>query len=188
MTGRPQAPKKLPGWVWGGLFGCAVIMGWMGWTRPGPVTAEEYARLASEVGGEEVLNILRSAERVYATRIRIAGGREPWETLEDFEAVSEPVLLDDADRKMVKTLLTSPRNYDLAVKACQPRWGFRLRFLAGDDAVTVWVCLECDHMLFQRDGDKDGNGAWFDPMEREINALAIRLFPDDEAIAEAARN
>jgi hypothetical protein len=189
MTERATFPKRLPRWVYGGAFGCAVILAWLAWHKYRPASAEEVAQLAKKVGGEDVLKVIENAQRVYATRIQIKRQKQDWESLDDFEAISEPVLVGASDRDELKRLLTSPRNYELPglPAACLPRWGFRLRFVTATDAMNVWVCLECDHMMFLRDGKNGGGGANFDPMEHQINALAIRLFPGDDAIAEAVK-
>ncbi len=184
MTERVQAPKSLPGWVWGGLFGCMVIMGWMGWNKYRPVTAAERAQLAERIGGEQNVAIIQNAERVYATRIRIKGNKPDWESLEDFEAIAEPILFNENDQQLVKQLLQTPRNYIYDPAACRPRWGFRLRFVTGDDAMDVWVCLECHHLLFVRDGEEVG-GLSFGRMRNDVDALALRLFPGDRSIEEA---
>jgi len=193
MTERISAPRKLPGWIYGGLFGCMVIISWMGWNTYRPATEEERARLVKSIGGEDALNAIENAETVYATRIQLKGKPPSW-TTDDFEAISEPVRVGEAERHELKKLLSSPRNYHLpdpkglkVVPACMPNWGFRLSFVAEDQTRDVWVCLECRHMLFVNDGREVG-GLFYSRMKEDIAALAVRLFPGDQAIAEAARN
>ncbi len=182
MTDPKRAPKKLPGWVWGGLIGCTIVMTWMGWHQPGH---RDLVRLFGNGGN---LNCVQEASRIYATRLGPQPGLpEAPSRLEDYIAIAEPVELPPELAARLKTLLTSPRSYQWGVAvACNPLYGYRLRFQCDGTPVEMWVCLKCSQIEVVVDGHGVGGGL-FTPIARELRALSVELFPDDTAIEQAAR-
>lgn len=190
MTPRPMFPKKLPGWVFGGVAGCIIITAWMWWV--GAMPAQVRAReLLKRMGGPEAVECLQQADVVFATRVE---RRRPGEgvSLADYSAMAEPVEVPQRLRVELQRLLVSPDNYELSsYRTCQPEFVFRLAFRrsggrAAADKVDVWVCLKCDHIEFPSGTTSNGR-ILFTPMAHELGQLAVQLFPNDEAIAQAVR-
>ena len=181
MTERAEAPKRLPGWVYGGLIGCAIIMSWMGWNQ----RAADQA-LQESFGGESNLRCVKEAQKAYATRLGPSPDVEHPGQFNEFVAIAEPIEVPRELSRRFQELLTSSSSYrhDVAL-GCVPIYGYRLRFVCDQNAVEAFVCLQCSLIEFVVDGKSVGGG-YFGPAERAIKELSKQLFPDDRAIEEAA--
>jgi len=180
MTERKRAPKRLPGWVFGGLFGCVVVMGWMGWNSP---NADQ--RLNKVFGGEPNLRCVRDADRVFSTRLGPSPGVQHPVRIEDYVAVAEPIAVPAGLSQRLRKLLTLPSSFDLSDEkhTCLPRYGYRLRFTREQESLEAWICLECGLVEFVRDG-KGVGGGFFTPIENDLRSISVELFPEDGAIAD----
>jgi hypothetical protein len=180
MKERAEAPKSLPGWVWGGLIGCAIIMSWMGWN-----SAAAYKKLVESFGGENNLRCVKEAQQVYATRLGPSPDVEHPSRFDQFVAIDEPIEVPQELRRRFQEVLTSSSSYrrDVAV-GCVPIYGYRLRFVCDKTAVEAFVCLHCSVIEFVVDGKSVGGGL-FEPAGRAVKELSKQLFPGDRAIEEA---
>jgi len=183
MTERAQVPKTLPGWVWGGLIGCAIIMSWTAWN-----SRAAQQKLQEAFGGEPNLRCVREAGRVYATRLGLSPGVLSPQRLEDFVAIAEPIEVPRDLAERFQQLLTVSSSYfwgDETLK-CSPRYGYRLRFVCDDTSLEALICLECGTIEFVADRKHVGGGV-FRPIDAEIKRLSTELFPGDLGIEEAAK-
>jgi hypothetical protein len=183
MTEQAPAPKKLPGWVWGGLIGCAIIMSWMGWNA-----RSAHQKLQESFGGESNLRCVKEAQQVYATRLGPSANVEHPRQFDHFVAIAEPIEVPGEFGRRFQEILTSSSSYrhDVAL-TCIPTYGYRLRFVCDKTAVEAYVCLSCSLIEFVVDGKSIGGGL-FAPAERKVRELSKQLFPGDRAIEEAANN
>jgi hypothetical protein len=184
MKDRAEAPKNLPGWVWGGLIGCAIIMSWMGWNETGA-----QKKLREAFGGESHLQCVRNASRVYATRLGVSSAVEVPQRLEDFVAIAEPIEVSHELSKRFQSLLTSSSSYYWGNEksSCAPLYGYRLRFVCDDTSLEALISLRCGVVEFVADGKRVGGGSLYRPIEAEVKQLSIELFPGDREIEEAVR-
>ena len=182
MTPRSTFPKRLPGWVFGGVAGCVIITAWMWWVgaMPAQVRAREVLK---RMGGPETVQCIQQAETVFATRVerrRTGAGS----SLADYSAMAEPAEVPRSLQGELKRLLVSPESYELsAFQNCEPEFTFRLTFkrTAGGGTtgnVDVWVCLTCAHIEFAR-GTASHGQLLFRPIEQPLGQLAAQLFPED---------
>ncbi len=186
MTLRGTAPRRLPGWVYGGTFGCLIIMSWMGWNRYRPPTEGEIQQLAGYLRGERGLQILRDADRLYATPVALRPGGTGDGSTASFEAVAEPVPVSDSDRLALQQLLLSPRSYATPRPGvCSPDYLFRLHFIRGEQALDVWVSLDCSQIRFVVDG-QESQAVSFWSIRQELAQIAIQMFPAEPRIRSAA--
>src|SRR5690242_18023900 len=102
MTERAQAPKQLPGWMWGGLIGCAIVMSWMGWNQR---AADQ--KLQESFGGATNLRCVKEAKHVYAIRLGPSPNVKHDEQFKQFAAIAEPIELSGELRQRFQELLTS---------------------------------------------------------------------------------
>jgi hypothetical protein len=183
MTERREAPKTLPGWIWGGLIGCAIVMSWMGWN-----SRKANHKFQAIFGGNANLKCVENSGRLYATRLGPIAGVNAPQRIEDFEAIAEPIEVSaDLSRRLQK-VLTSPSSYYLGDEkhSCAPRYGFRLRFICNNVPLEAWICLECGLVAFVSEGKAVGGGMLVHG-EREMKELSRELFPGDPGIEEAAK-
>jgi hypothetical protein len=181
MRERAGAPKKLPGWVWGGLIGCAIIMSWMGWN-----TWRAHQQLVETFGGEQHLATVRTARQVFATRLGPHPGLDKPQHLEDFVAVAEPLDVTPGLSSRIQRLLTSSSSYHRDEPVTRiPRYGYRLRFVGEGAPVEAWVCLECGTVEYVVNGKSVGGGLFL-PVSGAVRDISKELFPGDSAIEEAA--
>ncbi len=176
------APKKLPGWVYGGVFGCLVIISWTSWNAH---RADQ--KMKEAFGGESHFRCVKDAGRVYATRLAPAPGvNHPTGELHEFVASAEPFEISPDLSRRLKELLLSSASYEWDVThTCKPLYGYRLRFACEGKSVEAWVCLECGLVEFVVDGKSVGGGI-VTPVVRELKEVSIELFPGDLAIEDAA--
>jgi hypothetical protein len=180
MTSASTFHMRLPGWIWGGLFGCAVIIGWMAWNRYRPVTADETRNFQQRVASQAVVDCLERAERVYATRIAPRKGREESSEYSDYDAIAEPVEVSPEIWTSFRQLLLSPRSYDLRPTAsCTPRYDLRLRAIRGAHSAEVWLSLRCPAAAFFMDDRPTGAGS-LRPAQQPLRELAVSLVADDD--------
>jgi hypothetical protein len=181
MKERAEAPKILPGWIWGGLIGCGIIMSWMAWND-----RAAHQRLQEAFGGENNLRCVQEASKVYATRLGASPDAEHPREIDDFVAIAEPFEVSGDLSRRLQKLLTSPSSYrrDVTV-SCIPQYGYRLRFVCDKSAIEAWVCLECGLTSFVVDGKIVGGGLFL-PVEHKVKELSKELFPGDRGMEEAA--
>ena len=141
-------------------------------------------RRVAEFLGEEVVNTIRTPDRVAS--IRIDGGLDergkPGEKVADFPIIANgPDLTADQVREL-QSLIFDATNYEFdSAKGCEFMPGVVFRFEKGSDLVDVLLCFSCDEWAFLR------NGNWKiednDRARSRLLALAKAAFPDDAVLA-----
>jgi hypothetical protein len=138
-------------------------------------------RIAISLGGAEVIEILRHPDKVEAVLLEKPGsfgsGR-PADYRERAESANVP--LDIAKR--IADILTTEHRQHTAPKGCQPTYGVRLRYIAGDERVDIYLCFECATLQVLQNDQSVG---WmnFDLIWTDIMHDVRRVFPNDPGLA-----
>ncbi len=141
-------------------------------SRPG-------ATAADVLGGEEVVETMRRAESVDVFRLKDRGYSEE---LEDYEGVEGPLRVERALAQELADIVTAWDSYDRDARvSCAPIYHVRTRFVRGDSQVDVVYCFECCLLTVFHNEELVGGGH-FAPVQRQMNRLAKRLLPEDEAL------
>ena len=144
--------------------------------------SSESADLNAVFGTKQVLDVVKRAERVEAFRLAPESFNK--RSLAEYDIVGDPVPVSEADAEALAAILTDPATYKFDIaKGCDPEYGVGVRFLAGNEKVTVLFCFECDILTVYR-GDAAVGGEDFDPARGRLVALVQRVFPDDEELRE----
>jgi hypothetical protein len=145
------------------------------------------SKLAARLGGDRVLEVVRSMEPAVAYRTRHDPGLGMFpRSADDLAVIGGPQTIDADNRSRLAEALGSDATYrfDIA-KGCFPSYGVRLRFERGSDFVDVLLCLECEILATYLNGENVGHGD-FDHGARELVSITLALFPGDPAIRELA--
>ncbi len=139
----------------------------------------EDAALRQLYGGEEGLRIVNSAATVEAYLIDPAGGDGVQEAMSAYTMREGPVLVPGDVVGALRGVLLDWRSYEWEVaKACEPRFGPRIRFADPAGTVDVLLCFTCDQLLIFRDGARVGQRD-FDPIRSQLAEAVQRLFPEE---------
>lgn len=137
---------------------------------------------AEAFGGDEILAIVRQADKVVAHRIE--SDRDTYRYTGEYKVVSGSVPLSEEDGRELIATMTDPRLYDWEMaKACLPTPGIRFQFHRGGDVVDMPICLECSIFMVNYKGKPVG-GQHCDAAEAKLLGLALRLFPKDASLLE----
>lgn len=149
------------------------------------ITATVNDRVAGIYGGESAAQTVAAPDKVEAILLRpLPTEKQGRPTpLDEFEARSEPVKVDEATAKQLGKALTSSKSFDppgLAV-ACIPIYGVQLVFQKGEDRVDVLICFECGTILTFHN-KKKVKGALFERTPASLIAAMKKTFPEDKAM------
>ena len=169
-----------------------VFAGWMGCHADQRIQPSGRTR---KFLGDEMVAVLQDAERIESFRVRPATREEIHKG--DQIAARSKILqvgpeLNGRQVARLKAILLNDNSYVWdSAKDCDPRPEILFRVHHGDSYVDVAVCLECSMWAFSLNSDAPPfSRKWedFDPVAKKLAALAIELFPDDEALKPFARN
>lgn len=145
-----------------------------------PSTPQVSQNVVELFGGEQAVEIIQNAETVNAYRQPPKSYHQ--RSLSDYEVLSGPVPVSEAERKELLNALLANDSYMWEVaKGCEPDYGVRVEFSKGDEKVDVLFCFGCSQLQVYRNG-KSISGEEFDPIEEKLTEIAKRIFPDDKAI------
>jgi hypothetical protein len=146
------------------------------------------AELIKELGGDDVAAVLRNATRVEAVLIEPPEGKHD-NNPANYRAVSERQLVDSNVASSIgHTLLLPEEHRDLGVrKACLPRYGVKLTYLAANDRVDVYFCFECALLAVHLNGKSVG-GLDFEFAFRHLIHDVRQIFPDHKGLGDLAKN
>lgn len=191
MSRQPWAWNLLLAAVWLASLGCETNLPAPEETDSEPAAVLQAAaaepeelRLTPEqvtalYGTQEAVGTLMNAERVEAYRL-VEGPAQG--TAADFKASAGPLLLTRSMAGEFAAVLTDPDTFwwDTA-KGCEPRYGVRLKFMRGDSAVDVLLCLDCRSLAVYAGSDPPRSKD-FDGAAPRIIGLVKQLFPYDAGI------
>jgi len=141
-------------------------------------------RMMRLFGSPENLEIVASADRVEATRLRPPSlGQEEAPNYSQWPTIGIPVRVPPDIASRFSRGLTSESTYTSwdEGKGCIPKPGLKLRFTRDGRSVEVVFCFECA-MLFTYRAEQAIWGGNFDGSSHEILDLFIRLFPGDPSL------
>ena len=139
--------------------------------------------------GDEMVAVLQNAERIESFRVRPATLNEIHKG--DQIAARSKILavgpeLNGRQVAHLKAILLDDNSYVWdSAKVCAPRPAVLLRVHHRNSYVDVAICLECSMWAFSLNSDAPPfSRKWedFDPVAKKRAALAVELFPDDEAL------
>ncbi len=137
-------------------------------------------------GGADVVELIRSADKVEAYRIEGDLYAKPHDEhaprIRGYEVLSGPVLVDSESHDELAKALTAAWTYWwIGGKPCIPQPGIALVFTKGDAELEILVCFECDLLVVPRH-NRSERVEDFDYGRPALVRIAKRLFPDDAAI------
>ncbi len=145
---------------------------------------------AAEFLGADAVALLAAPDRIESFRVKRPLDRpiDPARALAGVERLADGPLLDAAQTALVRDLLFAEDSYlfELA-KGCIPTPGVLLRAWRGERFADLYLCFECQMWAVTVDTPADRfplGREWedFDPVQRQLVALAKALFPADAAI------
>ena len=141
---------------------------------------DKPARTAADVlGGDAVVKTMRTADRVVVYRLKDQTTRDK---PEDYAAKTGPLQVEAQLARQLAAVVTKYETYDREVApACEPVFGMRTTFSAGDSTVDVVYCYACNLLTVYHNGKVVGDG-YFAPGRKELVALAQKLLPEDKDI------
>jgi hypothetical protein len=141
-------------------------------------------RMIRLFGGAENVEIVASADRVEASRLRPPSrSGEGAPNYSQWPVVGAPVRVPPEIASRFSRGLTSESTYTSwdEGKGCIPTPGLKLRFTRDGRSLDVVFCFECG-MLFTYRGEQAIWGGNFDGSAREILPLFLQLFPGDSSL------
>jgi hypothetical protein len=140
------------------------------------------ARLDEVFGSPSASDTVRHVDQIEAFRLAPASYYKA--SLAEYETVGKAVDVSGEDADRLVAILTDTGTYDFDIaKGCEPVYAVGVRFVAGDEAVTVLFCFECD-ILTVYEGDQVVGSGNFDAAHRNLAEIIKRIFPDDEGLRE----
>ena len=139
-------------------------------------------------GSQQVIDTVHAASEVHAYRLAEASFYE--DKLSSYERAGEPVRVAEIDHVTLRDLLLDEESYKLGLaKECEPVFGVGVSFVAGEKAVDILFCFECDILAVYQDGKVVGDGD-FEPtsthpqgnLHRRLVTLVKNFFPTDDVI------
>ena len=139
-------------------------------------------------GSQQVIDIVQASTDVHAYRLADAGYYE--DDLASYDRAGEPVRVAEVDRVTLRDLVLDEGSYKLGLaKECEPVFGVGVSFVAGEQAVDILFCFECDILAVYQDGKVVGDGD-FNPasthprgnLHRRLVTLVKKFFPADDVI------
>jgi len=138
-------------------------------------------------GGADNVDLVASAERVEAFRLRRPGRDELEKPYNQWPVIGAAVRVPSDVASRFSRGLTSESTYPRfdAPKRCDPVPGFLLRFFADGRSIDVCFCFECG-ILFTYRGPDPLWYANFDESAPALAALFLKVFPADEDLRRLA--
>jgi len=181
------------------VVACAGVFAGSGSLSAAAQNAAKKVRSSSQVEaflGQELFHLIQSAERAESFRVApqllaskgmastVPNKPNSGKTISGLLLLGQGESLSDEQLARLKKLILSDDSYvfDWA-KRCLPQPGIVLRLYHGEKFVDVLLCYGCSMWGFAPQGSTTAQ-VWedFDPVAKEMTALAKAVFPRDEAI------
>jgi len=150
---------------------------WLSVSRP------TESQLIESLGGAQVAEVIKNSQRTEIALIEPPDDKQSHPANEFVETVKSQEVPTTIAADLRRILLDPNENlHDETAKGCVPRYGVRVRFVAGQDRVDVYFCFECAIMEFYFN-DKPVGGNDFELAYRQLISDIRKIYPAHEGLA-----